>query len=297
MSSSGRIVLIGDHWASRSAGFLAVEIVTGLVLILCLFFVPRFKWILNNGRDTVRTFAFVLSTVMAVVYFILDLANLGLAEKNAVVSYQYFVVFIFMELFFRISELVILFVIARTVNLLAFRDFANRATHRGIRNTTFIFIGIVGVLSTVTWSLYAAYYGSRANGSYAYKIVPATIGFIVAYGAVYTITSVFILAIAIVAVRRQRSKASLLMLSVAMSLLLRALLYLVVETVQYYSATTSAQAQDNLDWAFNFIYDIMTMGIYLGITAVATIGSNHDSMSKNDQPIELAPFAQPHVYL
>jgi hypothetical protein len=87
------------------------------------------------------------------------------------------------------------------------------------------------------------------------------------------------------------------MLSVAMSLLLRALLYLVVETVQYYSATTSAQAQDNLDWAFNFIYDIMTMGIYLGITAVATIGSNHDSMSKNDQPIELAPFAQPHVYL
>jgi hypothetical protein len=139
-------------------------------------------------------------------YFVLDLTTLGEDEKSAVVSYHYYVIYIFTELFYRISEIVILFVIARTVNLLAFHDFANQASHRGVRLLTFILIGIVGVVSTVTWSLFAGYYGSRANRIYAYKLVPVTIGFIVTYGAMYFTSSIFIFVVAILAAVRQRSK-------------------------------------------------------------------------------------------
>jgi hypothetical protein len=84
------------------------------------------------------------------------------------------------------------------------------------------------------------------------------------------------------------------MLFVAVSLFLRALLYLVDMTVVYYSHNRTIE--DNLDWATNYIYDISTMGIYLGVTAVALIGSYRDPMPKHDPSIELAPFAQPHVY-
>lgn len=84
------------------------------------------------------------------------------------------------------------------------------------------------------------------------------------------------------------------MLLVAIGLFLRALIYLVDMIVDYYAPNISSRI--NLDWATSFIYNIMTIGIWLGVTAVAVIGSYLDSMPKDDPPTELAPFAQPYVY-
>lgn len=121
-------------------------------------------------------------------------------------SYNYYVLFIFTELFFQLSEFTILIVIVRTVNLLAFRDFANQTAHRPARFLTFFLIGIVGAASLTLFGLLTGYYGSLANGIYTYKLVPVAIGFIVAYSAVYTTTSLYITVIAILAVVQQRSK-------------------------------------------------------------------------------------------
>lgn len=87
------------------------------------------------------------------------------------------------------------------------------------------------------------------------------------------------------------------MLFVVTCLLIRALLILIAVTVEYFSTTGNYEAVDDLQWASYFIYNIMTMGIYLGVTTFAFIGFNHDPIPKHEQDIELAPFAKPHVYL
>lgn len=139
-------------------------------------------------------------------YFILDLTSLGEDEENAVVSYYYYILYIFTEFFFQISEFAILLVIARTVNLLAFRDFANQGAHRAVRFLTFFLIGIVGAVSITTFGLYAGYCGYLASGLYAANLVPVTIGFFVAYGAVYLTASLYLIVVAICAAARERSK-------------------------------------------------------------------------------------------
>ena len=84
------------------------------------------------------------------------------------------------------------------------------------------------------------------------------------------------------------------MLLVAISLLLRALFDLLDTAVYYYSPHRT-----NVHWAVIYLYDILTIGIYVGVTGVALIGSASysDPMPKHEPAIELAPFAQPHVYL
>lgn len=64
----------------------------------------------------------------------------------------------------------------------------------------------MGVVSITTFGLFAGYYGSLANGVWANKLVPVTIGFIVAYGTVYSTASLYIIVVAILAAARQRSK-------------------------------------------------------------------------------------------
>lgn len=84
------------------------------------------------------------------------------------------------------------------------------------------------------------------------------------------------------------------MLLVAVSLALRAIVYLTDITVDYYSKDYPNRF--NLDWANSFIYNIMIIVIYAGLTATALIGSGFDPMGKHDPGQELAPFASPHVY-
>jgi hypothetical protein len=201
-----------------------VESITGLVVASCLFFVRSFRWTFRDTADTVRNFAFILSSISAVMYvqnltrptknptnilmsyFVLDLTTEGEDEDDAIVNYHYFIIYIFSELFFRISEFAILLVVARTVNLSAFRDFANQTAHRRVRFLTFFLFGIVGVVSITTFGLFASYYGYFKTGVWAGGLVPATTGFIVAYGTVYSTASLYIFVVSILAVARQRSK-------------------------------------------------------------------------------------------
>jgi len=297
MSNLGYVQLVGDDWASRSVGFLVFEGITALVVASCLFFVRSFRWTFRHTEDTVRNFAFILSTISAVVYFVLDLTTEGEDEDDAIVSYHYFIIYIFAELFFRISEFAILLVVARTVNLSAFRDFGSQAVHRRVRLLTFFLFGIVGVVSITTFGLFAGYYGYFAAGLWtgAAGLVPATTAFIVAYGTLYSTASLYIFVVSILAVARQRSKASILVFLVAIALLLRALFYLTHMVVQYY--TPNISTANNLDWAANYLYAILTIGIYLGVTADALMGGYRDPMPKSDSVIELAPSPEPYVSL
>jgi hypothetical protein len=74
----------------------------------------------------------------------------------------------------------------------------------------------------------------------------------------------------------------------------RAVVYLADVVMDYFS--NDAISRFNLDWANSFIYNIMIIVAYTGVTAVAFIGSGFDQMVKHDPGLELAPFATPHVY-
>jgi hypothetical protein len=86
-----------------------------------------------------------------------------------------------------------------------------------------------------------------------------------------------------------------LVLLVAIALLLRALFYLTNMVVQYYTPNISTAS--NLDWAVNYLYDILTIGIYLGVTTDALKGGYRDPMPKTDSVMELAPSPEPYVSL
>jgi hypothetical protein len=86
---------------------------------------------------------------------------------------------------------------------------------------------------------------------------------------------------------------SLLTLLAAISLMLRALFYLVDIVVDYYS--TNADVAANVNWAVSYLYDIITVAIYLGVTGVALMGGYGDPMPKTDSTIELTPSPRPDV--
>jgi hypothetical protein len=141
-------------------------------------------------------------------YFIMDLSNLGEDEKDAIVSVQYYILYIFIELFYRISEYSVLFVVLRTVNVFAFADYGNPAAHKKARHTTFIILGVVGLVSLTTFCLVASYYGLFANEKfYALdNLVSAIIGFYVTYNVVYSVAAFYMIGVAGMGLARTRSK-------------------------------------------------------------------------------------------
>ena len=72
----------------------------------------------------------------------------------------------------------------------------------------------MGAVSIITFGLFAGYYGYLANVIWAANLVNVTIGFNIAYGAVYTATSLYITGVAIYAAVRERSKVSVKMIAV-----------------------------------------------------------------------------------
>jgi hypothetical protein len=148
------------------------------------------------------------SSLTARSYFILDLSNLGEDEKNAIVSLNYYILYIFTQLFSQISEFAILFVIIRTVNVSAFVDYGNPAVHRKARISTLVLLSIMGLVSLTTFALVTGYYAAYIKFDFDAldKVVSAVIGFFVAYYAVYSTASIYIIVVAAIGVARQRSK-------------------------------------------------------------------------------------------
>ena len=70
----------------------------------------------------------------------------------------------------------------------------------------------------------------------------------------------------------------MLTLLVAISLLLRALFYLVDMVVDYFSPSDAIEV--NINWAFNYLYDIITAAIYLGVTGIALMGASPAPVSR-----------------
>jgi hypothetical protein len=86
---------------------------------------------------------------------------------------------------------------------------------------------------------------------------------------------------------------SLLTLVVATSLMLRSLLNLVNMAVDYYSPNASVVF--NVFWAVYYLYDIITVALYIGVTGIAHMGGYVDPMPKTDSTIELSPSPRPDV--
>lgn len=79
----------------------------------------------------------------------------------------------------------------------------------------------------------------------------------------------------------------------AISLLLRSIFYLVDMAVGYYSSDQNVVA--NVNWAVSYLYDIITVVIYLGVMGVALMRNCGDPMPKTDSTIELSPSTGANV--
>jgi hypothetical protein len=136
----------------------------------------------------------------------MDLSNLGEDEKDAIVSVEYYVLWIFIELFYRISEFAILFVVLRTVHVLAFADYGGNAPKA--RLVTRIILGCVGIVSLTTFCLVAGYYGSFANENFGVldDLATVIVGFYVAYNSVYSAAALYVIGVAVVGLVRTRAK-------------------------------------------------------------------------------------------
>lgn len=88
---------------------------------------------------------------------------------------------------------------------------------------------------------------------------------------------------------------SALALVVAINLMIRAMFYLLDMAVTYYSPNRNVAF--NVNWTVNYLYDILTIGIYIGVTSVALFSLDRDPMPKTDSAIELAPSVRPYVKL
>jgi hypothetical protein len=86
---------------------------------------------------------------------------------------------------------------------------------------------------------------------------------------------------------------SLLTLVVAISLMLRSVLYLLDMAVENYSSSTTVA--ENVNWAVNYLYDIITAALYIGVTGVAHMSGYVNPMPKTDSTIELSPSPRPDV--
>jgi hypothetical protein len=73
-----------NRQASRSVAYLAVEIITGLVLASCLIFVRSFRWAFGGAKDNLRTVAFIISVISAIMY----VHNLLGASKLVLISHE-----------------------------------------------------------------------------------------------------------------------------------------------------------------------------------------------------------------
>jgi hypothetical protein len=65
--------------------------------------------------------------------------------------------------------------------------------------------------------------------------------------------------------------------------------------VDYFSPSDAIEV--NINWAFNYLYDIITAAIYLGVTGIALMGASPAPMPKTDSTIELSPSTRPYVSL
>jgi len=143
-------------------------------------------------------------------YFVLDLSNEGEDEKDAIVSVKYYVLWIFIELFYRLSEFTILVVILRSVNVLAFADYGIPGAARKARLATLAILCFVGVVSLTTFCLVAGYYGNFADANFDElpSLVNVIVGFFVTYNVLYSVAAIYVVVIAAIGIARTRSKVS-----------------------------------------------------------------------------------------
>ncbi|KAH8597016.1 hypothetical protein B0O99DRAFT_98530 [Bisporella sp. PMI_857] len=143
-----KIRLWGDDWKNKKTNALfAFEIIAIIVLLACLVAATRFKWVRQAGRDRLRSIGYVIATISAIVYLAFMVSNTGLSESETTTTNLYYLTNIFSSLAWRLSDLIILGVILRTV-----AEMSN-LTRRLPAFHTF-YIVILSVLSAISFGIY-----------------------------------------------------------------------------------------------------------------------------------------------
>jgi hypothetical protein len=96
---------------SKEDALFAVEILTVLVLFLCMVLVAH----VGARRDRLWSFGYTTATILAIVHFVISITTIGLSEAETKTTRLYYLTYIFVDLSERISNLLILGIIQRTI--------------------------------------------------------------------------------------------------------------------------------------------------------------------------------------
>ncbi|CAG8953149.1 hypothetical protein HYFRA_00003348 [Hymenoscyphus fraxineus] len=286
-----QVNLRGYDWLNgkQNAAF-ALYIIAVVVLIACLVLATRFKWVRKAGTDKLRHVGYKLATSFALIYFLLSIIVTALFETRAAVVHLFYIVYILESCFWRISEIMILSIIFRTL----YESSSSRMV-RGLPAINGVATTILALVSLTGFGLYTGYIATGAIASYSYGYgdedpIPRLYGASVDFGyhILYLIATVTIGVYSVLILIKERSKANLLMSTVvAPALVIRSLLYAVSLGVNTFLNIGTLEQLDSilaLSWASTFIYVLTAYPIFLGVALIGCIEPRNPNFLPEPKP-------------
>lgn len=144
--------------------FFAVDVIVAFVLLCCLILQTRFKWVKDLSVDKLRNTGYSTAAACLLMTYILYIVDLALREEDTEVVYLYYIMYVFTNGFWRVSDLLILGIIYRTI---AESSMANLA--RKLSGLHKLIVIILGLLSIAAYGMYIAQIVDTIRGRYSYN--------------------------------------------------------------------------------------------------------------------------------
>ncbi|KAF4624084.1 hypothetical protein G7Y89_g14091 [Cudoniella acicularis] len=200
--------LFGNNWKdAKTDGDFAIECIDLVALIACLVLAFQFKWVKRQRKATIRTFGYVIATLLTIIYYILVLVNTGLSEANTTTTYLYLLVYIFTVVFWRAAEVLFFAIILQTIvgststGIIPKLKVVNIVA---IIVLLLIAIAIIGLyIAIVAWQLTNGPYDENGD---LYNLFSKYYNVVVAFQALLLVISIYATVMGVIAMIKERAR-------------------------------------------------------------------------------------------
>ncbi|KAB8342926.1 hypothetical protein FH972_022523 [Carpinus fangiana] len=190
----------GSHFQSSNS--LATIVIYSLCLVVALALLTLCgAW---SGRAPKKTSKVGLSWMLptAVAFWLLNLivniAIVATTQSTVVVTYAWYIIYIFSSLFYRIAEVLPAFIGFYLLGVRVSLDGRADKSFAGTKKASYGFAGLLALLTTVSWVVYTAYYGMVISSlDYNTELGYSTLKIDFAYSILWIVFSIVFFAVAI----------------------------------------------------------------------------------------------------
>ncbi|KAG9234699.1 hypothetical protein BJ875DRAFT_6569 [Amylocarpus encephaloides] len=268
----------GRDWSdAETNAMFAFEIIAIIVLIACVVLATRFKWVRRSSRsDKLRHSGYVISALALIIFFMLgqgSVVDIALGETRATTTYLYYIVYIIGSLAWRVSEVLILAIIVRTLSESSASRLVKSLPTINICSTvilTLLTLAAFGLATADTahqissgQSIYYRSYTLARNQSYLD----------LSYSSIYFTMSILVVVFGALLYVKERSSGTLVMMAaVGPTLFIQRMMHLILLGMvvteyeeRYYYFPDEAISADN------FLYVILVPIMYLAIARIGLL--------------------------